>query len=121
MHYLVETEKNDFWDKDSGFLDPQIAKSLKNRFTKTAKLKEGLYAQKYSLTHQIIDYPNANIMKCPVCKRPLTDTSKHKPIYYLDTAEEFEGIKMCSSCAWEMDYDVKHEKSTESVLEQFRD
>jgi len=49
VQYLVEAERNDFWDKDSGYLDKQIAESLKNRFPKTAKLKEDVYARDTAL------------------------------------------------------------------------
>ena len=121
VHYLVEAEKDDFWDSGSGELNEQVEESLKKRFPTKAKLKEKLYAQRYSLTHQIIDYPNANLMKCPICKHLITDKSKPKPIYRLDVAEELEGVMMCKSCAWEMAYDIKCGRSIESILEKFKD
>jgi len=121
VHYLVEAVRDEFWESDSGELNKQVEESLKRRFPKKTKLKEELHAQRYSLTHQIIDHPNANLMKCPICKRLITDKSKPRPIYSLDVAEELEGVLMCSSCAWEMAYSIKCGSSIESILEKFKD
>jgi len=60
-------------------------------------------------------------MKRPICKRFITDNSKPKPINGLDFAEELEGIKLCSSCAREMDYDINNGSSIENILERFKD
>ena len=119
VRYLVEAEKDVFWNRDTGYLNKSIDVSLKKRFPKKLKLAEGLYAQRYNLWHEPIDYPNANLIKCPICKRFLTDTTKPNPIYRLDAAREFEGVMMCSSCAWELDFDIQNGKSIESILERY--
>jgi len=110
VHYLVEAEKDDFWDKDTGYLNKQVSESFKKRFPQKAKLAEKMYAQRYSLTYQRIDYLNANLIKCPICERLVTDMTKSRPIYRLDAAEELNGVMMCSSCAWEQGFDIKKHK-----------
>lgn len=62
------------------------------------------------LIHQPIDYSNANIIECPICKRLITDKTKPRPIHGLDGAKELDGAMMCSSCAWEQSFDIKKNK-----------
>jgi len=119
VHYLIEADKDDFWDKDTGRLNEQVDITIKKRLPKKMKLTEKLHAQRYSLWHEPIDDPNANLMSCPICKRLITDMAKPNPIYRLDEAKELNGVLMCSSCAWEMEDEIRNGRSIESILEQF--
>ena len=107
VHYLVEAVNDEFWDKDTGYLNKEIGDSLKKQFPKQVKLADDIYAQQYSLWHEQIDHPNANLMQCPVCNRFITDPTKPKPRYRLDEGKECNGVMMCSSCAWELSFDPK--------------
>lgn len=110
INYWVEDENNDFWDKNTGYLNHRVNESLKELFPKTVKLSEQLCAQRYSLMHQPIESTNTNVIQCPHCNRLLTDKTKSKPIYGLDEATELDGVMMCSSCAWELKFDLnKHQ------------
>jgi len=119
VNYLVEVDRDDFWEKGSAYLQKQIHKSLKKRFPKRIKLTEEIHIQRDCLTYRPIDYPNANILRCPICKRFITDTTKPNPINAIEEARELEGVLMCSSCAWETAVDVKSGRSIESILADF--
>jgi len=119
VQYLVEAEKDVFWDKDTGYLNKSMEDSFQKRFPQKLEIAEELCAQRYNLWHALIDYPGANLIKCPICKRLLTDTAKPRPIFHLDGAKELEGVMMCSSCAWEMGFDIQNGRSIESILEKF--
>lgn len=110
VHYLVEDEKGDFWDRDTGYLNKQIKESLEKQFPGEVKLSAELCATRYSLRHQPIDYSNANIIECPICKCLVTDKTKPRSIRELDGAKELDGVMMCSSCAWEQSFDIKKHK-----------
>lgn len=118
--YLVEAEEYDFWDKETHRLDDQINKTLKKQFPDNFSLTNELNMERYSLSYQSIDFSKGNVLKCPVCKQLITDRTKPHPIYRLDTAKELEGVMMCSSCAYELEYDIKCGKSIESLLEKFK-
>lgn len=114
VSYVVEAEIDDF------FHNQEVKKNLKKRFPKKAKIAENLYAKRQHLSHIIIDYPNANLMKCPICKCFITDSTKPNYVYTIQKAVELEGVTMCSSCAWELDFDVKNGRTIESILEDFK-
>lgn len=110
VHYLVEDEKEVFWDKDTGDHNEQVNEAFKNQFPKRIKLTEELSAERYNLIHQPIDYANSNLIECPICKRLVTDTTKPRSIHGIDAAKEHDGVLMCSSCAWEQSFDIKKHK-----------
>lgn len=120
VNYLIDTDSYEFWDKNSGRLNIEIGKSLKKRFPQKIKLSDTVYGQRYSLTHKPIDFPNANIIICPICKRPLTDRGKPKPIKELDSTAELADVQMCESCAWELKRDVDI-YGIEYVLNRFKE
>lgn len=120
VNYLVDTDQYDFWDKNSGHLNPEIDRSLKKRFPEKIKISETIYGKQYSLTHKPIDFPNANLLKCPICKRLLTNRKKPNPIKELDNVAELSGVLMCKSCAWELQRDVEVH-GIEHVIDRFKD
>lgn len=119
VNYLVDIDSSEFWDKATGCPHIEIDASLKKRFPKKIKLFNTVHAHKYSLIHQTIDRPNANLITCPVCKRLLTDKKKPNPIEALDDAAELEGVLMCKSCAWQLEWDVKA-YGVEHVMDKFK-
>ena len=120
ISYLIETDENNFWNKENGYLHSQIDDSLKKRFPKKMKLSNAVKCQRYCLMHRIIDYTNANIVTCPICKRLLTDRAKPNPIEGLDYATKLKDVLMCSRCAWQLELDVEIH-GIEHVLNRFKD
>jgi hypothetical protein len=107
--YILEAEKDEFWDKDSGYLINSNDKYLKDVFPEKMEFPNGLKADRYYIKHQIIDYPQYNFLVCPICTKALTDPSKPNPIHELDKCVTVEGVELCSSCAYQLDSEIKEE------------
>ena len=119
VNYLVDTDRDNFWEAKSGYLKDEIDAKLKERFPEKMKLSNTIYGQRYSLIHEPIDHPNANLIICPICKRLLTDRKKPKPIEELDNVAELANVLMCKNCAWELEKDVEVH-GIESVIDRFK-
>ena len=118
--YLVEKEQYAFWEKETGEVQKEILDALDERFPAEITLSENIQAKKINLSHRRIDYPNSNVLTCPICKCLITDTTKPNLIQTLNRAKELEGVLMCSSCAWELGYDIQCGRSIESIIEKYK-
>jgi len=119
VNYLVDTDRDNFWDK-KGYLIDEIDINLKKRFPQKMKLSDTVCGQRYSMTHKPIDYPNANLITCPICKRLLTDRKKPKPIEGLDNITELANVSICKSCAWQLERGVEI-YGIENVIARFKE
>lgn len=120
VNYLIDTDRYEFWDKSSGYLNTELAKNLKKRFPQKIKISNTVYGKRYSLTYKPIDFPSANMIICPICRRPLTDRKKPNPIEELDNVTELADVQICKSCAWELEQDVEI-YGIEYVLNRFKE
>ena len=107
VSYVIDTDRDRFWNPKSRCLQDDIDRSLQKRFPEKIKLSDSLCGQRYRLSHKAINHHDANLILCPVCKRPLTDPKKPNPIGELDPATELASAPMCTGCAWELKRDVE--------------
>lgn len=115
--YILEADKDEFWDNDSGYLINTNDEYLKQAFPEKMEFPNGLKADRYYIKHQIIDYPQYNFLTCPICKKALTNPSKPNPIHELDKCVIVEGVEICSGCAYQLDLEIKRE-GIERVLKK---
>ena len=95
-HYILEAERDEFWDKKTGRLLPEIDECLHKDFPEEIEFSSELVADQYYIEHQIIDYPGYNFLTCPFCERVLTNPSKPNPIQELDKCVVVGGVEVSS-------------------------
>ena len=106
--YILEAERNEFWDAGTGRPTDANEEFLKRKaFPKELAFPGGLRAERYYVKHQIVDFPHYNFLLCPICGRALTNPAKPYPIYELDKCVTVEGVELCSGCAHQWDPDIK--------------
>ena len=106
--YILEAERNEFWDAQTGRLAETNEAFLKNTaFPPELEFPGGRLAERYYVTHRIVDYPQYNFLSCPICGRALTDPAKPHPIYELDNCVKIDGVGLCSGCAHQLDLEIK--------------
>ena len=121
VNYIVEVENDDMWGKKNGEQFKKISEPFEERFPEEIQLTESISIQRESLKYTNLDYPNANRMECPVCKRLITDPSKPNPIRVLREAKELEGVMLCESCSYDIKWDMKSTgKNIKSVLAKYQ-
>ena len=108
VSYILEAERNEFWDAGTGRPTDANEEFLKGKaFPKELAFPGGLRAERYYVKHQIVDFPHYNFLLCPICGRALTNPAKPYPIYELDKCVTVEGVGLCSGCAHQWDPDIK--------------
>ena len=118
--YILEAERNEFWDAGTGRLSEANEEFLKTKaFPDELEFPGGLSAKRYSVKHQIIDYPQYNFLSCPICGRALTNPAKPYPIYALDKCVTIDSVGLCAACAYQWDLDIKRD-GIEAVIRKAR-
>ena len=106
--YILEAERNEFWDAGTGRPTDANEEFLKKEvFPEELAFPGGLRAERYYVKHQIVDFPQYNFLLCPICGKALTNPAKPYPIYELDKCVTVEGVGLCSGCARQWDPDIK--------------
>ena len=118
--YILEAERNEFWDAGTGRLSEANEEFLKTKaFPDELEFPGGLPAKRYYVKHQIIDYPQYNFLSCPICGRALTNPAKPYPIYALDKCVTIDGVGLCAACAYQWDLEIKRD-GIEAVIRKAR-
>ena len=114
--YILEAERNDFWNAGTGRPSDANEEFLKTKaFPKELAFPGGLRAERYYVKHQIVDFPQYNFLLCPICGRALTNPAKPYPIHELDKCVMVEGGGLCSGCAHQWDQDIKRDGIKEVI------
>ena len=118
--YILEAERNEFWDAGTGRLTEANEEFLKTKaFPDELEFPGGLPAKRYYVKHQIIDYPQYNFLRCPICGRALTNPAKPYPIHELDKCVTINGVGLCAGCADQWSLDIKRD-GIEEVIRKVR-
>lgn len=83
-HYILEAERDEFWDIEKVRLLPLIDDCLHKAFPEEIEFSGELVADRYYIKHRIIDYPQYSLLNCPFCERALTNPANPGPIQELD-------------------------------------
>ncbi len=106
--YILEAERNEFWDAGTGRPTGANEEFLKTKaFPKELAFPGGLRAERYYVKHQIVDFPQYNFLLCPICGKALTNPAKPYPIRELDPCVMVEGVGLCSGCAHQWEPDIR--------------
>ena len=118
--YILEAERNEFWDAETGRLTESNEAFLKTTaFPPKLEFPGGRTGERYYVKHRIVDYPQVNFLTCPICGRPLTDPAKPNPIYELDNCVKADGVGLCPGCAYQLDCEIKRDGILK-VIEKYR-
>lgn len=118
VSYVVEAEEGAFWNTESGYVADEVEKALSRRFPKEMRLTPLLKAEREGLLHMPMDGAGTNISRCPVCKHFMMDCTRPDSIPILRSAKRVEGVLLCSSCAWEVAYDLQKGRRMEDILKK---
>ena len=114
--YILEAERNEFWDARTGRLTEANAQFLKTAaFPEELEFPGGLPAKRYYVKHRIVDYPQYNFLLCPICGRALTNPAKPFPIYELDPCVTVDGVGLCAGCADQLEFEIKRNGIAEVI------
>ena len=119
--YILEAERNEFWDARTGRLTGENDRFLKSTaFPEALEFPGGLPAKRYYVKHRIADDPRYNFLLCPICGRALTNPAKPFPICELDPCVTVDGVGLCACCADQLDLEIKRNGIAE-VIRRYRD
>ena len=101
VSYIVDVEKYDLWDKETGKLKEEVKAELERQFPQEIVLGSDTYALRKKLSYVPLEIAG---QKCPQCGRWMTD----RPEVYssLTLAKNVNGKAFCECCA----HDVMEEK-----------
>ena len=106
VSYIVNVEKEQFWNKDTGTLHPKMLEELQKQFPSDISLPGGLQGHQSKLFY--IPLGMGHSEKCPLCQRWMTT----EPGYYsaLPLAWKIGKSLYCDSCAYDVHLDESHPK-----------
>lgn len=98
--YVLDTEKCDFWDKETGYPKNEILQALECHFPVELPLTDKLQGKRKHLSHIPLGIKSE---KCPCCGEWMTSN----PEYYsaLALSREVNGTAYCESCAYDVRID----------------
>jgi len=114
ISYVAEVEHTDFWKK--GGLADGVKEGLESHFPKRIELTSAIKAGREHLSYLPIDLPHTNVSQCPLCKHFMAHAANPNPMLILRDAKDVEGVSICSLCAWEVEFDLKHGETMESIF-----
>lgn len=117
--YILEAERNEFWEITTGRPRKENEEYLKQLFPERIGLWGELCADRYYIKHYFWDYSKSNIVLCPICRKVLTNPRKPYPIHDLDNCVFVDGVEICPGCAYQMDLKIKNE-GINAVIEKYR-
>ncbi|MDE5823327.1 MAG: hypothetical protein K2H91_01375 [Lachnospiraceae bacterium] len=109
VSYSLEIPREDFFRSESGEVREEMDEQLEKLFPKEIVLNGNAAAQREHLIH----YPlqeNKNALRCAACGKWLYMPEKEALSVSLDYCKMVKEIPLCSSCAWELEADMKNEK-----------
>lgn len=117
VSYCINIPRDEFFETESGEVNEEIMERLETLFPKEIVLAKEVAAQREHLIH----YPlieNKNSLRCVCCGRWLYMPDKEYLPVSLEYCQMVEGIPLCSSCAWELEADMKNETFVQKLREQ---
>lgn len=101
VSYVLDTEKYDFWDKETGYPNEEILHALEKQFPDELSLTGQVQGKRNRLSHIPLGIKSE---KCPLCGKWMT----RNPEYYsaLVLSREVNGTTYCESCAYDVRIDT---------------
>lgn len=115
--YCIDIPKEDFFHTESGEVNEEIMERLETLFPKEIALTKEVSAQREHLIH----YPlmeGKNCLRCTCCGKWLYMPDKEYLPVSLEYCQIVKGIPLCSSCAWELEADMKNKAFVQKLREQ---
>lgn len=102
VSYVLDTEKHDFWDKETGRPRKEILQELEKQFSPELTLSNEVRGKQTRLSHIPLGVKSE---KCPLCGKWMT---AHPEVYSsLSLEREVNGTAYCESCAYDVRIDEK--------------
>ena len=100
VSYVLDTDKYDFWDRETGYPKQEISQALENQFPVELLLTDKLQGKRNRLSHIPLGVKSE---KCPLCGKWMTSS----PEYYsaLALSREINGTTYCENCAYDVRLD----------------
>lgn len=97
VSYVLDTEKYDFWDKETGRPKTDVLGELEKQFPEELSLTNKTQGKRSRLSYMPLGISSE---KCPQCGRWMTA----RPEYYstLPISKEINGKAYCESCAYDI-------------------
>lgn len=115
VSYSLKIPRDEFF-QDSGEPKVEVLEQLKKLFPKEITLAEDAVAKREHLIHAPL-YENKNCLRCASCGKWLYMPGKEYFQESLDYCKMVKEIPLCSSCAWELEADLKNEEFVRKLRE----
>lgn len=116
VSYSLEIPRDEFFHSENGSVREDMEKRLDKLFPEEIVLTENVAARREHLIHYpLSEYQNA--LRCASCGKWLYMPGKEYLPVSLDYCKMVREIPLCSSCAWELEADMKNE----SFVQRLRD
>ena len=118
VSYSLKIPKDKFFCSESGDVKEEIQQQLEQLFPKEVKLTDDFAVHREHLIHYPL-YENRNSLRCVSCGKWLYMPEKEHLQVCLEYCKMIKEIPLCSSCAWELEADLKNEEFVRELREKW--
>lgn len=116
VSYSLKIPKEDFFHSKDG-VKREVMEQLEKLFPQEIVLAEDSVAQREHLIHYPM-HENKNSLRCASCGKWLYMPGKELLQVCLEYCKMVKDIPLCSSCAWELEADLKDEEFVQKLREK---
>lgn len=117
VSYIIEADRDDYIQIEKGSFREDFVNGYNEKFPDEIQLTENLHGVRNGVT--VLPLNSMNVEECPICGLLMTDPEKPNAINIVaKRAINVQGINICSGCDWELQIDMSHGRTVQSIIDE---